>query len=167
MKTPNNATDIKVGHKTPDEIKKGLECLDKMQFFMGQRAGRELWMEKPHDVQEKDIESYNRDIETVRNFIQQLETKNHQLLTKIKQLEAENKSFMETIGLLHVTENQLETKCHQLEQERDALMHWARGRCDTCAHNDDCVKHDPDPEGLIVHWYDDCESWEWRGVEEE
>lgn len=126
-------------NKTPDEIKKGLECLDKMQFFMGQRAGRELWMDKPHDVQEKDIESFNRDIETVRNCIQQLEDFNAELLTK----------------------------CERLERERDALMHWARGRCDTCAHNDDCVKHDPDPEGLIVHWYDDCEIWEWRGVKEE
>ena len=59
--------------KTPEEIKKGLECLDKMQFFMGQRAGRELWADKPHEIQEKDIESFNRDIETVRNLIRQLE----------------------------------------------------------------------------------------------
>ena len=59
--------------KTPDEIKKGLEALDKMQFFMGQRAGRELWMNKPHDVQEKDLESFNRDVEIVRGLIQQLE----------------------------------------------------------------------------------------------
>ena len=60
--------------KTPKEIKKGLECLDKMQFFMGQRAGRELWADKPHEIQEKDIESFNRDIETVRNLIRQLES---------------------------------------------------------------------------------------------
>ena len=59
--------------KSPDEIKKGLECLDKMQFFMGQRAGRELWNEKPHDVQEQDLEQYNRDAEKVRALIQQLE----------------------------------------------------------------------------------------------
>ena len=58
-------------------------------------------------------------------------------------------------------------KIEKLEAERDALMHWAKGRCDTCAHNDDCVKHDPDPEGYIVHWYDDCEIWEWRGVQKE
>ena len=61
--------------KTPEEIKKGMECLDKMQFFMGQRAGRELWADKPHEIQEKDIESFNRDIETVRSLIQQLEVK--------------------------------------------------------------------------------------------
>ena len=56
-----------------DLIKQGLECLDKMQFFGGQRAGRELRMDKPYDVQEKDLESFNRDIETVRACIQQLE----------------------------------------------------------------------------------------------
>lgn len=62
--------------KTPDEIKKGLECLDRMQFFMGQRAGRELWNEKPHDVQERDLEQYNRDVDMVRVLIRQLEKQN-------------------------------------------------------------------------------------------
>lgn len=60
--------------KTPEEIKKGMECLDKMQFFMGQRAGRELWADKPHDIQQKDLVAYNRDIETVRNLVQLLES---------------------------------------------------------------------------------------------
>ena len=60
----------------------------------------------------------------------------------------------------------LRDKLKQLKAERDALMHWAKGRCDTCAHSDDCVKHDPDPEGYIIHWYDDCEIWEWRGMPE-
>lgn len=58
--------------KTP-EINKAFECLDKMRFFMGQRAGRELWMDKPYDVQERDIEHFNRDIETVRDCIHRLE----------------------------------------------------------------------------------------------
>ena len=70
--------------KTPDEIKKGLEALDKMQFFMGQRAGRELWMNKPHDVQEKDLESFNRDVEIVRGLIQQLERERDALLKDLK-----------------------------------------------------------------------------------
>ena len=142
--------------KTPDEIKKGLKDgvpyhIHKGEAYLGCIALLET----------------QRKMSAALAYIQQLEAANAELLTKVEHLEVENKLFMETIGLLHVTENQLETKCHQLEQERDALMHWARGRCDTCAHNDDCVKHDPDPEGLIVHWYDDCESWEWRGVEEE
>lgn len=48
---------------------KALEILDKIQFFYGQRAGRELWTEKPIEVQDKDIEDFNRDIEFLREYI--------------------------------------------------------------------------------------------------
>ena len=46
-----------------------LEVLDKLSFFGGQRAGRELWNEKPREVQDEDIASFNRDIEWLREFI--------------------------------------------------------------------------------------------------
>ena len=45
------------------------DILAKWEFFYGQRAGRELWAEKPKDVQEKDIEAFNRDISFVRDFV--------------------------------------------------------------------------------------------------
>lgn len=48
---------------------KALEILDKLQFFYGQRAGRELWTVKSIDVQNKDIENFNRDIEFLREYI--------------------------------------------------------------------------------------------------
>lgn len=51
------------------ELEKILEILDKLQFFGGQRAGRELWSDKPREVQDKDILDFNRDIESVRDFI--------------------------------------------------------------------------------------------------
>ena len=86
--------------KSPDEIKKGLECLDKMQFFMGQRAGRELWNEKPHDVQERDLEQYNHDVDTVRALIQQLEDHLREATKKVEQLEAERDAMKEALGLM-------------------------------------------------------------------
>ena len=46
-----------------------LEVLDKLSFFGGQRAGRELWNDKPREVQDEDIASFNRDIEWLREFI--------------------------------------------------------------------------------------------------
>lgn len=46
-----------------------LDTLDKMQFFLGQRAGRELWNDKPEDVQEKDLENFNRDIEKIKEYL--------------------------------------------------------------------------------------------------
>ena len=46
-----------------------LEVLDKLSFFGGQRAGRELWNDKPREVQDEDIASFNRDIEYLRDII--------------------------------------------------------------------------------------------------
>lgn len=51
------------------EKNKALEILDKLSFFGGQRAGRELWNDKPREVQDKDIADFNRDIEFLRNII--------------------------------------------------------------------------------------------------
>lgn len=45
------------------------EVLDKLQFFGGQRAGRELWNNKPRKVQNEDIASFNRDIEYLKEII--------------------------------------------------------------------------------------------------
>jgi hypothetical protein len=44
-----------------------------MKFFQGQRAGRELWNDKPLAVQEQDIESFNNGISTIAKYIFQLE----------------------------------------------------------------------------------------------
>ena len=50
-------------------INEVIDILDKWQFFYGQRAGRELWMNKPTKIQEEDLANFNRDLETVRSFI--------------------------------------------------------------------------------------------------
>lgn len=51
------------------EIKKVIEILDKLSFFGGQRAGRELWNDKPREVQDEDIANFNRDIEYLKDII--------------------------------------------------------------------------------------------------
>ena len=38
-----------------NEIIKAFDILDQFEFFGGQRAGRELWHNKPTDIQNKDI----------------------------------------------------------------------------------------------------------------
>lgn len=50
-------------------IERSREILDKWEFFYGQRAGRELWMEKPKEVQEQDIADFNRDIAVLRSTL--------------------------------------------------------------------------------------------------
>lgn len=51
------------------EIIKAFDILDKMEFFGGQRAGRELWFNKPIDIQDKDIGNFLRDIDFLKIFI--------------------------------------------------------------------------------------------------
>lgn len=46
-----------------------LEILDKMEFFGGQRAGRELWFDKQKEVQEVDLKNFNDDIQKVREYV--------------------------------------------------------------------------------------------------
>lgn len=46
-----------------------LEILDKIEFFQGQRAGRELWMDKPKDVQERDLQNFNNDLQKIREYV--------------------------------------------------------------------------------------------------
>ena len=59
------------------EIDKCLNILDKMEFF-NQRAGRELWFDKPKNIQDEDIENFNRDINTLKEYIlKQLDRINH------------------------------------------------------------------------------------------
>lgn len=54
------------------ELQKANEILDKLCFFGGQRAGRELWNAKPRKVQDEDIANFNRDIEWLRDFIRRM-----------------------------------------------------------------------------------------------
>ena len=61
-----------------------MEILDKLQFFGGQRAGRELWADKPTDVQDADLESYNENIEAIRDYIQQLEAERDAAVAGLK-----------------------------------------------------------------------------------
>ena len=48
------------------------DILNKWSFFFGQRAGRELWSEKPKEIQDKDISEFNRDMKIVRDVVNDL-----------------------------------------------------------------------------------------------
>lgn len=51
-------------------IERAIEILDKWEFFHGQRAGRELWADKPKEVQDKDIADFCRDLGIVREALE-------------------------------------------------------------------------------------------------
>lgn len=64
-----------------------LEILDKFEFFYGQRAGRELWHDKPMNVQNEDIENFNRDIQKIRDYVKTA----YDVNAVVKQIEEWNK----------------------------------------------------------------------------
>lgn len=46
-----------------------IDILEKFDFFQGQRAGRELWNDKPKDVQDKDIADFSRDCHLLIEYV--------------------------------------------------------------------------------------------------
>lgn len=65
------------------------DILDKMDFFQGQRAGRELWNDKPFDVQEQDIANFSRDVALIKSYIKKLTEENERLKAIPEQLHKE------------------------------------------------------------------------------
>ena len=60
----------------PDITRQANDILEKLSFFYGQRAGRELWNDKPREVQDEDIASFNRDMDFLWTIINGLNSKN-------------------------------------------------------------------------------------------
>ena len=56
--------------KDKEKQTKVFDILDKMELFQGQRARRELWNDKPKEVQDKDISDFVRDINYIRSYLQ-------------------------------------------------------------------------------------------------
>ena len=54
---------------TDNDIIKALDILHKLDFFYGQRAGRELWNSKPFEVQNQDIKEFSKDMAFLEDFI--------------------------------------------------------------------------------------------------
>ena len=63
-----------------------LEILDKMEMFQGQRAGRELWADKPTEVQEQDLTNFNRDIGTIRKYIESQNNVLQRIVERLKEV---------------------------------------------------------------------------------
>ena len=71
---------------TDNEIIKAFDILDKLEFFGGQRAGRELWFNKPTDIQDKDIGCFLRDLDFIRQFI----NRQKEEMERLKDMVSEN-----------------------------------------------------------------------------
>lgn len=54
---------------TDIELAKAIDICEKLNFFGGCRAGRELWFGKPADVQDIDIQNFAEDVVFLKDFI--------------------------------------------------------------------------------------------------
>ena len=130
--------------KTPDEIKDGLE--DSMRELL--RSANEGYPDEMIDS----MENAHARMADALSYIQQLEAANAELLTKTEQLE---------------------TKCHQLERERDALaadfkLYRERNIKGDCgAYACDLCKYGGKYEGPCPQGCTGINHWVWRGMKEE
>ncbi len=62
-----------------NDIQKALDICTKLDFFGGQRAGRELWFAKPVDVQDEDIRQFVKDVAFLRRIIRRQMAENEEL----------------------------------------------------------------------------------------
>lgn len=50
-----------------------IDIINKFDFFYGQRAGRELWFNKPREVQDEDIINFSRDCKRLLEYLENTE----------------------------------------------------------------------------------------------
>ena len=81
------------------------DILDKIEFFQGQRAGRELWNDKSKEVQDKDISDFVRDINYIRSYLQDSVVLSREEYEKLKSLyDTQKGAYMtSSIGNLPLT----------------------------------------------------------------
>lgn len=89
--------------KDKEKQTKVFDILDKMEFFQGQRAGRELWLDKSKEVQDKDISDFIKDINYIRSYLQDSVVLSREEYNQL----VNTKKFFETAGSQISAENLL------------------------------------------------------------
>lgn len=46
-----------------------IDILSRWRFFLGQRAGRELWLDKPREIQDQDVADFDRDALKILEYV--------------------------------------------------------------------------------------------------
>ena len=90
------------------------DILDKFEFFQGQKAGRELWNDKPKEVQDKDIADFIKDINYIRSYLQDSVMLSREEYDTLK---AENDKYVKDCIDYIATINKLENKVWEVEQQ--------------------------------------------------
>ena len=97
---------------TDNEIIKVKDILEKWEFFLGQRAGRELWFDKPAEIQDKDIYNFLRDLKSVKDLITRQQA-------EIENLKVENQSLRSAANSLKMHYEKAQAEIEKLEKETE------------------------------------------------
>ena len=132
--------------KTPDEIKKGLECCS--------ISYADCNSECPY---KRDCDG-SQILKDALALIQQLQAENAKKDETIQMLQDGNASLMRMI------DEECE-KTVKLEAERDAAVEEAHGHCSSCKDYDKDPKEEPCVSCFCG--YGNIDNWQWRGVQKE
>ena len=100
------------------------DILDKIEFFQGQRAGRELWNNKPKEIQDKDISDFIKDINYIRSYLQDSVVFSREEICELKYQSEEDFSKAYDLGSKETAE-----KIYlQAKAIVDATKHIVQGR---------------------------------------
>lgn len=66
------------------DLEEILDILEKWDFFYGQRSGRELWNDKPREIQDKDVKNFKRDLDKITKFIKERMVREDDLLNDME-----------------------------------------------------------------------------------
>lgn len=127
------------------KLDKVLDILNMFEFFYGQRAGRELWADKPVEVQNQDIDNFVKNIKYIKDFLNEnviLSRNDYELLTDIKALQLQVQD-----SLTNMTNEDIERiekqatktaveKCIQLLEDSRVPED---GRHEWRDHHNDCI----------------------------
>ena len=133
----------------PDEIKKALDRLDKFDFF-NQRAGRELWNDKPTNIQNEDIDNYSKDIEFLKSFINRQQAE----IEKLNNIVAYMDDFARSICKIRMSKGKLIANSEDLltyiqEKECKAIKEFAEKVKQLFAEGDGAII---DIDNLLNKW---------------
>ena len=107
------------------------DILDKMDFFQGQRAGRELWNDKPFEVQEQDIANFSRDIYSIKEYINSQEQRIKELTEEAYRLECDlqlNASEKAVSKAIEQTKKATVRKMQERVRKKIKKTDWLNGR---------------------------------------
>ena len=97
-----------------DEKQKALDILNKFSFILGQRAGRELWFDKPEKVQDEDLSNFNEDIEYIKHYIKNIEKA---IMTKENDIEKDQNQ-------IKFQQSQIVTRENDIKKLTNKLFLW-------------------------------------------